>query len=380
MYKRFLPLEKWVAHKSLFLFGPRQTGKSTLLRQTFPEADYYDLLEADTFRELSARPETLRQALNPRQKLVIIDEIQKLPSLLDEVQLLLDRNKSLRVILTGSSARKLRRAGTNLLAGRAWTAHLYPLTTPELEKPRLLDRFNRGSLPGIIDSPEYKEDLKAYVGTYLHEEIRAEGLTRSIEGFSRFLEVAGLANGQQINFTNIGNDAAVPPRTIREHYQILEDTLVGYALPAYQKTLKRKPVVTAKFFFFDLGVAGTLGRWGTIEEGSEMAGRALEHLIFLELKCFLDYHRIDLPLTYWRSLSQFEVDFVVGDKIAIEVKSKTRVSPGELKGLIAFSEDVALKKRIVVCRESRPRCTDEGIDIIPIEKFLDLLWNGEIIS
>jgi len=380
MYKRLLPLDKWVEHKSIFLLGPRQTGKSTLLRHMFPEAVYYDLLEADTFREFSSRPETLRQSLDPRQKLVIVDEIQKLPPLLDEIQLLLDRNKSLRVILTGSSARKLRRAGTNLLAGRAWTIPLYPLVTPELGKPRLLDRFNRGSLPAIIDSLEYKEDLKAYVGTYLQEEIRAEGLTRSIGNFSRFLEVAGISNGQQINFTNVGNDAGVPSRTVREHYQILEDTLVGSTLPAYQKTLKRKPVATAKFFFFDLGVAGTLGRWGTIEDRSEMAGRALEHLIFLELKSFLGYHRIDLPLTYWRSLSQFEVDFVVGDTIAIEVKSKSRISDKDLKGLLALSEEVKLKKRIVVCRESRRRRTDDGIDIIPIESFLDLLWNGEIFS
>jgi predicted AAA+ superfamily ATPase len=311
---------------------------------------------------------------------VIVDEIQKLPSLLDEIQLLLDRNKTLRVILTGSSARKLRRAGTNLLAGRAWTTHLYPLVTPELGKPRLLDRFNRGSLPAIIDSQEYKEDLKAYVGTYLHEEIRAEGLTRSIENFSRFLEVAGISNGQQINFANVGNDAGVPPRTIREHYQILEDTLVGSPLPAYQKTIKRKPVATAKFFFFDLGVAGILGHWGTIEQGSEMAGRALEHLIFLELKCFLNYHRLDLPLTYWRSLSQLEVDFMVGDTVAIEVKSNTRVSDKELKGLLALSEEVKLKKRIVICRESRHRRTDNGIEIYPVESFLDSLWNGEIIA
>ena len=184
---------------------------------------YYDLLEADTFRELSARPEYLRQTLSPQQPLVIVDEIQKLPALLDEIQILIERNKKLRVILTGSSARKLKRGAANLLGGRAWVCRLHPLVSAELDGQRLLDRLNRGSLPSIIDSEHYKEDLKAYVGTYLHEEIRAEGLTRSIENFSRFLEVAGLTSGEQINFSSVAADAGFPPRTVREHYQILED-------------------------------------------------------------------------------------------------------------------------------------------------------------
>lgn len=235
MYKRIFNIRATVKQKSLFLFGPRQTGKSTLVRQSFPDAAYYDLLEADTFRELSARPEYLRQTLSPQQSLVIVDEIQKLPALLDEIQLLIERNKKLRVILTGSSARKLKRGAANLLGGRAWVCRLHPLVSAELDGQRLLDRLNRGSLPSIIDSEHYKEDLKAYVGTYLQEEIRAEGLTRSIENFSRFLEVAGLTSGEQINFSSVAADAGFPPRTVREHYQILEDTLVGHQLPAYQR-------------------------------------------------------------------------------------------------------------------------------------------------
>ena len=207
MYKRIFNIRETVKHKSLFLFGPRQTGKSTLVRQSFPDAAYYDLLEADTFRELSARPEYLRQTLSPQQSLVIVDEIQKLPALLDEIQLLIERNKKLRVILTGSSARKLKRGAANLLGGRAWVCRLHPLVSAELDGQRLLHRLNRGSLPSIIDSEHYKEDLKAYVGTYLQEEIRAEGLTRSIENFSRFLEVAGLTSGEQINFSSVAADA-----------------------------------------------------------------------------------------------------------------------------------------------------------------------------
>lgn len=380
MYDRMLDLREVVRHKSVLLFGPRQTGKSTLVREAFPEAAVYDLLEADTFRELTARPEYLRQTLSPQQPVLVIDEVQKLPALLDEVQLLIDRNKKLRVILTGSSARKLTRGAANLLGGRAWVCRLHPLVSAELDQPRLLDRLNRGSLPAVIDSEHYKEDLKAYVGTYLREEIRAEGLTRSIEIFSRFLEVAGLTSGDQINFTAVANDAGVPPRTVREHYQILEDTLVGHQLPAYQQTSKRKPVATAKFYLFDVGVANILKRTGVIEEGSDAYGRALEHLVFLELRSFLDYSRLDHELTYWRSRSQFEVDFVVGDQIGIEVKSKSRVSPRDYKGLGALSEEVRLKRKIVVCGEKRPRRTDDGTEIMPPVHFLKQLWTGNLLD
>jgi predicted AAA+ superfamily ATPase len=380
MYRRILNLREIVKHKSVFLFGPRQTGKSTLVRQTFPDAAIYDLLEADTFRELTARPEYLRQTLSPQQPFLVIDEIQKLPALLDEIQLLIDRNKKLRVVLTGSSARKIRRGAANLLGGRAWVCRLHALVSPELDGPRLMDRLNRGSLPAIIDSEHHTEDLKAYVGTYLREEIRAEGLTRSIENFSRFLEVAGLTSGEQINFASVASDAGVPPRTVREHYQILEDTLVGYQLPAYQKTSKRKPVATAKFYFFDVGVANILKRTPVIQEGSDAYGRALEHLIFLELRSFLDYHRLDHELTYWRSRSQFEVDFVVGHEIGIEVKSKTRVSPRDYKGLNALGEEVALKRKVVICGEKRRRMADDGAEIMPPIRFLEELWAGNLIE
>lgn len=380
MYKRILDLRETLKHKSIFLFGPRQTGKSTLAHEALPDAAFYDLLEADTFRELSARPEYLRQTLGDQQSVVVVDEIQKLPSLLDEIQLLLERNKKLRFVLTGSSARKLKRGAANLLGGRAWVCRLHPLVSAELGHRRLLDRLNRGSLPAIIDSEHYKEDLKAYVGTYLHEEIRAEGLTRSIENFSRFLEVAGLTSGEQINFSAVADDAGFPPRTVREHYQILEDTLVGHQLPAYQKTSKRKPVATAKFYLFDVGVANTLKRTPMIEAASDAYGRALEHLVFLELRSFLDYRRLDHELTYWRSRSQFEVDFLVGDEVGIEVKSKIRVSPRDYKGLNVLSEEVRLKRKIVICGEKRRRKADDGAEIMTAEYFLEDLWAGNIVD
>jgi predicted AAA+ superfamily ATPase len=380
MYKRILDLRDTLKHKSIFLFGPRQTGKSTLVHETLPDAAFYDLLEADTFRELSARPEYLRQTLGDQQSVVVVDEIQKLPALLDEIQLLLERNKKLRFVLTGSSARKLKRGAANLLGGRAWVCRLHPLVSAELGHRRLLDRLNRGSLPAIIDSEHYKEDLKAYVGTYLHEEIRAEGLTRSIENFSRFLEVAGLTSGEQVNFSAVADDAGFPPRTVREHYQILEDTLVGHQLSAYQKTSKRKPVATAKFYLFDVGIANTLKRIPTIEAASDAYGRALEHLVFLELRSFLDYRRLDYELTYWRSRSQFEVDFLVGDEVGIEVKSKTRVSPRDYKGLNALSEEVRLKRKIVICGEKRRRKADGGVEIMTAEDFFKDLWADNIVN
>lgn len=377
MYTRLLDLKQLLRHRSVFLFGARQTGKSTLLRHLFPHAEFFDLLEADTYRELSARPEYMRQVLSPDAALVVVDEVQKLPSLLDEVQLLIDRRPELRFVLTGSSARKLKRGGANLLAGRALVTHLHPLVSAETGFDRLVTRLNRGSLPAVLDSEIPQEDLKAYVGTYLQEEIRAEGLTRSMERFSRFLEVAGACNGEQLNFTEVGSDAGVPPRTVREYFQILEDTLIGHQLPAYRKTVKRKPVATSKFYFFDVGVANTLMRRSEILPGSESFGKALEHLVFLELRARLDYNRNDEPLTYWRSLSRIEVDFVIGDRVAIEVKSKARVTGRDLKGLHALSEELALQRRIVVCTEPRRRIQDD-VEIIPVESFFEELWAGDI--
>lgn len=379
MYLRALDLRALVAHRSLFLLGPRQTGKSTLLRHTFPEARYVDLLEANTFRELSAYPETLRQSLGPAERLVIIDEVQKLPAILDEVQTLIDRNKALRFILTGSSARKLRRGHANLLAGRAWFCRLHPLVSRELGQGLLTRRLNVGSLPAVFDSPRPRDDLNAYVGGYLQEEIRAEGLVRSVESFSRFLEVAALTNTHLLNYTSVANDTGIPARTVREHYQMLEDTLVGFRLPPYRRTRKRKPVATAKFFLFDVGVANALMRRGEIRPRSELYGTALEHLVFLELRAYLDYRRIDHELTFWRTHAGHEVDFVVGDDVAIEVKASPRVSRGDLKGLLALSEEVRLRRRVVVSAEQRARTTDEGVLVLPVAEFFERLWNDQLL-
>jgi predicted AAA+ superfamily ATPase len=380
MYTRVLPLVDLVRHRSLFLLGPRQTGKSTLLRNTFPDARYIDLLEANTFRELSAYPETLRQSLAPREKLVIIDEVQKLPALLDEVQALIDRDKSLRFILTGSSARKLKQGRANLLAGRAWFTRLHPLVSHEVTYAALTRRLNVGSLPAAFDSAQPEGDLHAYVGGYLKEEIRAEGLVRSIESFSRFLEVAALTNAQVLNYASVASDTGIPARTVREHYQMLEDTLVGFQLQPYRRARKRKPVATAKFYFFDVGVANVLMKRGEIRPGSELYGAALEHQIFLELRAYLDYRRLDKELTFWRTHSGYEVDFVVGNDIGVEVKASRRVSPADQKGLLALSEDVKLKKKVIVCGEPRERVTDEGIVVLPLQVFFERLWSDRLLE
>lgn len=380
MYERCLDIEPLLRHKSLFLLGPRQTGKSTLLRHLFPSARYVDLLEADTFRQLSAYPETLRQSLTSADRIIIIDEVQKLPTLLDEVQLLIDRNTSLRFILTGSSARKLRGGQANLLAGRAWTTHLHPLVSPELNYEKLERRLSFGSLPAVFDSALPAEELKAYVGDYLREEIRAEGLVRSIESFSRFLDVAGLCNGEILNYTKVGSDAGIPPRTVRDHFHVLEDTLLAYQLPAYRKGKSRKAVATAKFYFFDVGVANTLLKRGPVEARSESFGRALEHLVFLELRAFLDYNRLPFELSYWRTHAGLEVDYIIGDALAVEVKAAGRVDDRDLRGLRALESEAPMKRRLVVGTEAMSRRTDDGIEILPVAEFFRRLWAGELTA
>lgn len=378
-YERFTNISKLLDKKSILLLGPRQTGKSTLALAAFPEAEYVNLSAADTYRELSARPELMRQRLRPETKQLIIDEAQRIPELFDETQILLDRNKSLRVLLTGSSARKLRRSGINLLPGRIWQQRLFPLVHAEVGHGRILDRLSRGSLPGIIDSQDYKLELKNYVGLYLDEEIRAEGLVRGVGDFSRFLHVAALSSGEQINFTKISSDTGVKVNTVRSYFQILEDTLIGYLLPSFRGTTSRKAVTSPKFYFFDNGIINALLNRFEITPASDLYGRGLEQLIFSELMSYLSYTQSSEQLTYWRTHTKLEVDFVVGSRIAIEIKSSDRITKREEKGLSALEEEIKLEKKIIVCSESMPRTTDSNTMILPVEDFLDKLWANEII-
>jgi len=361
------------------LFGARQTGKSTLLRRSLPDARHVDLLEADTYRALSFRPESLRESLRGDERVIVVDEVQKLPSLLDEVQLLIDRNPRLRFVLTGSSARKLRRRGTNLLGGRARTRYLFPLCWPEYGPSNLSRVLSVGALPAILLSEEPHEDLASYVGTYLTEEIRAEALTRSIEAFSRFLAVAAQTSGEQLNYTKVGNDAQVPPRTVREFFGVLADTLVGYELPPYRALTTRKAVATSKFYFFDLGVAHALRGTREVVPGTEAYGRALEHHVANELRAYLAYRRRDEALTFFRTRSQLEVDFVVGERVGIEVKGSGRVSERDARGLAAMMDDVPLKRRLVVCTEKTRRRLESGVEVVPIGEFFEELWSDALV-
>jgi predicted AAA+ superfamily ATPase len=374
LYKRILDLGTILKKKSLLLLGPRQTGKSTLALGLGDGIEYLDLSETNTYRELSAHPELLRQRLSEHTRTIVIDEAQKLPELFDEVQVLLDRNKSLRVLLTGSSARKLRRSGGNLLPGRIWRKHLFPLVSAELGGARIDARVSRGSLPGVIDSEDFRTELKNYVGLYLEEEIRAEGLTRNVGNFNRFLTTAALGNAEQINYTNIANDTGILLNTVKAYFHILYDTLIGYELPPYRKTKTRKAVATPKFYFFDIGVVNELlGRF-EIERHGDLFGKAFEHLIFTELKAAIEYLDSGRPLSYWRSQSKLEVDFLLGDDIAIEVKGKSIVSPRDERSLSALAEELPLKRRIVVCLEPQRRRSEAGNEIIPAEEFLAELW------
>lgn len=373
---RFVDIRALLAKKSFFLFGPRQTGKSWLVRNTPGLAPVFNLLDAETYLQLARAPQTLREACGPGVRFAVIDEVQKLPSLLDEVHLLIEE-RGMRFLLTGSSARKLRRGGVNLLGGRARTIQLHPLSYQELENRfDLLKAVNNGLLPSIYFSSFPDEDLAAYAGAYLKEEIAAEGLVRNIPAFSRFLEVAAHCNGKMINYAQVSSDAMVARSTVQEYFEILKDTLVGYEVPAFQGSRKRKAIGTSKFYLFDPGVARILQNRNRLRLGSPEFGEAFEHYIFHEIKTFTDYMGAG-EMSYWRSTSGYEVDFIVAGKTAVEVKAGKHPGHRDLKGLLALKEEKLLKNYFLVCLDTLPRTVD-GISILPWDDFLRRLWAGEI--
>ncbi len=378
--KRSLGLEN--ISRSVFLFGPRQTGKTTLLRKQFPQARWYDLLESDTFFRLSAKPRILRDELlaagaeTPDQT-VIIDEIQKLPVLLDEVQLLIDRY-GIRFVLTGSSARKLTRVGTNLLGGRARVRHLFPLTSREIGGVDLHRLLRFGALPSIYFSDDPADDLSAYCGTYLQQEIQQEGLVRRIDSFARFLRTSATMNAELLNFEAVASDAAVPARTVREYFGVLSDTLIAEVLEPYRRGAKRKAISTGKLYFFDVGVANALCGSHAIEPGTASWGKALEHFVYTELRAWLSYTRDTRHLSFWRTRYGTEVDFVIGDDVAIEVKATSNPTDRHLSGLRAIRDERTFSHRILVFdggSGAAPRMVD-GIDVLPVEVFLQRLWDN----
>jgi predicted AAA+ superfamily ATPase len=371
---RALDLGKLAARKSVFLFGPRQTGKTALIRHALPGVKRYDLLDGDVFLTLSRRPTQLAEEIGPEDKVVVLDEIQKLPALLDEVHRLIEQ-RGLRFILTGSSARKLRRGGVNLLGGRAPSRTLHPFIHRELgDRFDLLRALDRGLIPSIYFSDSPRDDLRAYVGTYLKEEIAAEALTRNIPAFGRFLEVAALCHGTMLNYSAVASDAQVPLSTVREFFHVLEDTLIARSLPAWTRSRSRKAIATAKHYFFDGGVVRHLQRRSGLAARSPEFGEAFESYIFHELSTYADYTE-GAALAYWRSTSNFEVDFVLADETAIEVKAKNPVGGRDLRGLRALKEESLLRRYVVVSLEPRPRTVD-GIRILPWQDFLGELWEG----
>ncbi len=374
--ERLVDLNVLLDKKSHFLLGPRQTGKTFLIRHTLKNVRVYDLLDPEIFLSLSRAPGRISEELQPQDRIVVIDEIQRLPELLNEVHRLIE-TRGIRFLLTGSSARKLRRGGINLLGGRARTEYLHPLTYKELnEHFDLFLAIERGTIPSIYFSDEPQADLQAYAGSYLQQEILAEGATRNIPAFSRFLRVAAQCNATIVNFTNVANDAQVARTTVYEYFEILKDTLLLYELPAWRKSKKRKPLASSKFYFFDVGVVAALqGR--EYRAGTPEFGEALETYLIHELNSFSDYVSGE-PLSYWRSTSGFEVDFIIGDHTALEVKAKKNISTNDIKPLRMLAEERKLKRYICVSMEPRRRKVG-NIDILPYKDFLDLLWDNAYI-
>ena len=374
--ERVLNFPQLLSKKSHFLLGPRQTGKTSLIRHTLKGVRLYDLLDTSTYLALSQNPGRIAQELTPQDRVVVIDEIQRLPGLLNEVHRLIEE-RGVRFLLTGSSARKLRRGGVNLLGGRARTKYLHPLTYRELgDQFDFLRAIARGLLPSIYFSEDSRADLQAYAGSYLQQEIAAEGATRNVPAFSRFLRVAALCNGTIVNFTNVANDAQVPRTTIYEYFEILKDTLILYELPAWRKSKKRKPLASSKYYFFDVGVVASLqGR--EFRKGTPEFGEAFETYLMHELISYTDYISGE-PLSYWRSTSGFEIDFIIDDHTAVEVKAKENVSVSDIKSLRAIAEERKLKRYLCVSLEPRMR-TLGGVTVLPFKEFLEALWSGEYV-
>lgn len=379
MIDRFFRM-KDAEEESVFFFGARQTGKTTLLKQLFPDARYYDLLKSEEFERLIRRPQLLREELKgfPQGSLVIIDEIQKIPSLLDEVHWLMV-NCDLRFVLTGSSARKLRRSGANLLGGRALVNNFYPLVSAEIPDFDIERAVNNGMLPRHYLVADATKRLTGYVGLYLQTEIVEEAVVRNLPSFNRFLEVAALTSGEILVYTNVAADCGVSSATVKSYFDILTDTLFGYVIPAYTKVVKRRLVQSPKFYMFDVGVANYLMRRSHLRQGSPEYGHAFEHLIMQELVAWLGYQGRQRELSYWRTKDGVEIDAVLGDAaVGIEIKSTTEIKDNQLKGLRSFGQDYPQARLIAVTHDLYRRWKD-NIEIIPVKEFLADLWVGKIV-
>ena len=360
---------------SIFLFGARQTGKSTILRQQFPKSIYIDLLDTEMKARFARRPVLLYEMLNdkPEDTLVIIDEIPEVPELLNEVHRLISE-RNLLFILCGSSARKLKRKGKNTLGGRALPIYLYPFVSAEVSDLDIDRAVNYGMLPPHYLAKNPHRMLSAYIQVYLKEEIKEEALVRNLDSFQRFLEAAALTNGEIINNNNIAQDCGVSATTVSSYFDILEDTLIGYRIPAYRKVMKRRIIQAPRFYYFDVGVANYLLHRKDLVRGTDEYGHAFEHLVVQEIYAWLHYSHSDEEMTYWRTYTGIEVDVVIGDaRVAIEIKSAEEVKNKHLKGLKAFGEEYPDSRRIIVSLDRINRKIGD-IECMYIKDFLKTLW------
>ena len=378
MLERIFQIDKEL-DGSIFLFGSRQTGKTTVLHQQFPDALFFDLLDTNVKRRLQLRPVLLYETLKdkPAGTLVIIDEIPEVPELLGEVHRLIVERQLL-FILCGSSARKLKRKGHNTLGGRALRVYLYPLVSAEIPDFDIDRAVNYGTIPPHYLARNPWRLLAAYIDVYLKEEIKEEALVRNLDAFQRFLEVAAPTDGETINNNNIAQECGVHATTVSSYFDILEDTLIGYRIPAYRKVMKRRLVQAPRFYFFDVGVANHLLHRKDMVRGTDEYGHAFEHLVVQEIYAWLHYNHSEESLAYWRTYTGIEVDVVIGDaRIAIEIKSVEEVMNKHLKGLKAFGEEHPQSRRMIVSLDRFNRKIGD-IECIYVKDFFALLWTTGI--
>lgn len=379
MYHRIFDVENRL-DEAMFLFGARQTGKSTLLKERFPKAIYIDLLKSDVRNRFKQHPEEFRESLlrYPPKTLVIVDEIQKVPDLLDEVHWLMVE-KGLWFILSGSSARKIKKSGANNLGGRAIPETLFPLVSAEIPDFDIERAIQNGMIPRHYMVANARNRMRAYIDLYVKEEIIEEALVQNVDEFIRFMEVAAIMDGEILNYENVASDCGVSANTVKAYYKILVDTLLGFEVPAYRKVIKRKLYKSPRFYYFDIGIANHLTKRYQLAPKTPEYGHAFEHLIIQEIVAYLAYTNSDEELSYWHTYENIEVDAIIGDaRVAIEIKSTDHVDHGDKKGIMEFAKEHPNAKQILVSRDRISRRSG-NVDLYYVTDFFKALWAGEII-
>lgn len=379
MYRRIFDIENRL-DEAMFLFGGRQTGKSTLLKERFPKAVYIDLLKSDVRNRFKQHPEEFRESLlrYPPETLVIVDEIQKVPDLLDEVHWLMVE-KGLWFILSGSSARKIKKSGANNLGGRAIPETLFPLVSAEIPDFDLERAVQNGMIPRHYAVANARNRMRSYIDLYLKEEIIEEALVQNADEFVRFMEVAAIMDGEILNYENVASDCEVSANTVKAYYKILVDTLLGFEVPAYRKVIKRKLYKAPRFYYFDVGIANHLTKRYHLAPRTPEYGHAFEHLIMQEIAAYLGYTNSDEELTYWHTYENLEVDAVIGDaRVAIEIKSKEHIDHDDKKDVTEFAKEHPDTRQIIVSRDRISRRSGD-VDLYYVTDFFKALWAGEII-